>query len=128
MSDQNESEKMARGLEVLSRLHPSGNEKLHELLDPIAPGVADAMVSWAFGDVYARPGLELRDRQLVSVVTLAALGGADQQLAAHFGFAMQVGISREELREAIIQIAPNAGVPKMTNALLVLREVEDPDV
>lgn len=67
------------------------------------------IVEFAFGDVYARPGLSLRDRELITVAMLAAMGAREPQLDVHLAGACNVGISIEELREVMIHVAPYAG-------------------
>jgi 4-carboxymuconolactone decarboxylase len=80
-------------------------------------------VEYAFGDVYARPGLSLRDRELATVAMLAAMGGCEPQLDVHLHAARNVGLSIEELREVLIQVAPYAGFPAAINAMRRLQAV-----
>ena len=69
------------------------------------------IVEYAFGDVYTRPGLSLRDRELATVAMVAAKGGCEPQLDVHLHAARNVGLTVEELREVLIQVAPYAGFP-----------------
>jgi 4-carboxymuconolactone decarboxylase len=117
MSD--ESVRRARGLSRLAELHdePGGEEFLANLGD-----LGDLTVDFVFGDVHAREGLGLRERELVIVAVLATLGGLEPQVRAHIRAARAVGVTYEELEETIIQIAPYAGFPRAINAMKVLRE------
>jgi 4-carboxymuconolactone decarboxylase len=72
-------------------------------------------VEGGFADVYARPGLDLGHRQLVTVAALATLGGYERQLAVHLRGALNVGVSVEELFEALLQVGLYAGVPRALN-------------
>lgn len=80
------------------------------------------IVEFAFGDIYRRPGLSLRDRELATVALLTALGGREPQLRVHFGAALNVGLSAEELEEVILQTVPYAGFPTAINALTILKD------
>ena len=76
----------------------------------------------AYGDVYSRPGLSLRDRQIGTVAILVALGRSSQ-LPVHLRASLQAGISEEELREIIIQTAVLAGFPPAMNAMSTLKTI-----
>src|SRR3954447_9668676 len=76
----------------------------------LAPDFYRYVAETAFGMIWSRPGLALRDRSLVTVAQLAALGRADE-LRAHLRGARNVGITREELVEVLMQTAVYAGVP-----------------
>jgi len=109
----------ARGLARLAELgdEPGGEEFLARLGD-----LGDLTVDFVFGDVHARPGLGVRERELVIVAVLTALGGLDPQVRAHIRAAREAGVSEEELEETMIQVAPYAGFPRAINGLKVLRE------
>ncbi|MFM7718881.1 MAG: carboxymuconolactone decarboxylase family protein [Actinomycetota bacterium] len=80
------------------------------------------IVEVAYGDVYDRPGLSLRDRQLVSVGVLAALGRSSQ-LPQHLRTSLRHGVTRDELAEVLIQVGVLAGFPVAMNAMATLRTV-----
>jgi len=80
---------------------------------------------FAFGMFWARPGLATRDRSLVTVSQLAALGKTEE-LKAHLRGALNVGLTREELVEMLMQTAVYAGVPAAVNALNAAAEVLAP--
>lgn len=81
------------------------------------------IVEFAFGDIYSREGLSLRDRELVTVAMLAAMGGREPQLEVHIGAALNVGLTEEEIEEAIIQTVPYAGFPTAINAMNAFKRV-----
>ena len=109
----------ARGLARLAELgdEPGGEEFLARLGD-----LGDLTVDFVFGDVHARPGLGVRERELVIVAVLTALGGLEPQVRAHIRAAREAGASDEELEETLIQVAPYAGFPRAINRLKLLRE------
>ena len=88
----------------------------------LAPDFYRYVAASAFGMLWARPGLAVRDRSLVTVAQLAALGRTEE-LRAHLRGARNVGISEEELTEVLMQTAVYAGVPAANDALKVAAEV-----
>jgi 4-carboxymuconolactone decarboxylase len=81
--------------------------------------LADEVV---FGTVYARSGLELQERALCTVSALTVLGHANQ-LRAHIGGALNVGVSADKLAEVITQMSMYGGFPAALNAMQILDEV-----
>ena len=99
----------------------------HAAGEQIVDGLGDLgryIVEFAFGDVYSRPGLSLRDRELSTVAMLAALGAREPQLDVHLQAALHVGITLDELREVLIHVAPYAGFPAAINAMRRLQALE----
>jgi 4-carboxymuconolactone decarboxylase len=114
-------DRFARGSELLDQIHAGGGAKLVAALSDIAPDLARYIVEFGFGDIYRRPGLSLRDRQLATVAALTALGTAQAQLEAHIEGALAVGVTREEVVEVIIQMALYGGFPAAMNAVEAAR-------
>ncbi|MFJ8471551.1 carboxymuconolactone decarboxylase family protein [Kitasatospora sp. NPDC094011] len=88
-------------------------------LDALAPGFPDWIVTSLFGGTYQRPGLALRDRQIANLAALTALGGVEPQLADHVRNSLRIGLTREEITEVIVHLAPYVGVPKALAGLRV---------
>ncbi|MFJ3789915.1 carboxymuconolactone decarboxylase family protein [Kitasatospora sp. NPDC090091] len=88
-------------------------------LDTLAPGFADWIVTALFGGTYQRPGLSLRDRQVANLAALTALGGVEPQLADHVRNSLRIGLTREEVTEVLVHLAPYVGVPKALAGLRV---------
>lgn len=82
----------------------------------LAPDFYRYVAESAFGMIWSRPGLALRDRSLVTVAQLAALGKTEE-LKAHLNGALSLGITKEELVEVLMQTAVYAGVPAANDAL-----------
>jgi 4-carboxymuconolactone decarboxylase len=80
------------------------------------------IVETAYGDVYSRPGLSLRERQIASVAALVATGRSSQ-LPVHLRSSLKAGLSVDELREVIIQTAVIAGFPPAMNAMSTLNTI-----
>ncbi len=113
------AERRERGLARLAELHdePGGEAFLANLGD-----LGDLTVDFVFGDVHAREGLGVRERELVIVAVLTALGGLDPQVRAHVRAARAIGVGDRELEETILQVSPYAGFPRAINAMKILRE------
>lgn len=87
------------------------------------PDFARYIVEFPFGDIYAREGLGLRERELATVAALCALGNAPPQLRVHVHAALHVGCTPVEVVEVVMQMAVYAGFPAALNGLAVVREV-----
>lgn len=112
-----------RGQEVLSSIDGHQGEAVIDSLADINPALGHHVAAFAFGDVYDRPGLDARSRQLVTLGMLTALGGCEPQLKVHSNAALNVGITREEITEALLHAAVYCGFPRALNATFTAREV-----
>lgn len=112
-----------RGWEALRRIDGHVGEQIVASLADLAPDLGRFIVEFGFGDIYTRPGLGLRDRELATVAMLAALGTAAPQLRVHIHGLLNVGGTREQLVEALIHTAAYAGFPAAINAMLIAKDV-----
>ena len=112
-----------RGLDLLNRLDREQGERILAALEDVAPDFARYVVEFAFGDICSRPGLDLKTREIATVAALAALGTAPAQLRVHIQAALNLGCSREEVAEVIMQMAVYAGFPAALNGLAAAKEV-----
>ncbi|HEY5960208.1 MAG TPA: carboxymuconolactone decarboxylase family protein [Polyangiaceae bacterium] len=96
-----------------------------ESLREIAPDLARFVVEFPFGDIYSRPGLDLKTRELITVAALTALGNCRPQLAVHINGSLNVGATRTEIVETIMQMSVYAGFPAALNGMSVAKEVFD---
>lgn len=120
------ADRRERGLGIMREIF--GEEVvagIEENFNAISPGFSDYTIEAAFGDVYSRPGLDLKQRQLLNVVIMTTLGGAERALAVHIRGALNVGVAPLEIVEAIFHTVLYAGHPRVTAALSVAREVFD---
>ncbi|MFW5332509.1 carboxymuconolactone decarboxylase family protein [Hydrogenophaga sp. ZJX-1] len=120
MNTQNRYE---RGLEKLREIDGEAGDRVLESLDGIAPDFARYLIEFPFGDIYSRPGLDLKSREIAVVAALTALGHAAPQLKVHIQGALNVGATRTEVVETIMQMAVYAGFPAALNGLAVAKEV-----
>jgi 4-carboxymuconolactone decarboxylase len=124
MDERADDELVARGREIQAQLWPqvaSGPTGAFPAAQ-LAPDFYRYVAASAFGMLWSRPGLAVRDRSLATVAQLAALGRTDE-LRAHLRGALNVGLTQDELVEVLMQTAVYAGVPAANDALKVAAEV-----
>jgi 4-carboxymuconolactone decarboxylase len=97
-------------------------DKPYDLWRAFDPGLAKEMSLFITGRMYGRQRICHRDRQLVAVASLASLGCAEE-LRLHIHAGLNVGLAPRELAEAVFQCGTYAGVPRVNQALAVLKEV-----
>ncbi|TSH90711.1 carboxymuconolactone decarboxylase family protein [Verticiella sediminum] len=119
----NPQERYERGLAKLKEIDGQAGEDVLESLEGIAPDFARYLIEFPFGDIYARPGLDLKSREIAVVAALTALGNAVPQLKVHIQGALNVGVTRTEVVETIMQMAVYAGFPAALNGLAAAKEV-----
>ncbi len=120
---QSPSPRYLQGLAKLREIDGQAGENVVASLADIAPDFARYLIEFPFGDIYSRPGLDLRSREIAVVAALTALGNAQPQLKVHLQAALHVGVTREEVVEVIMQMAVYAGFPAALNGLFAAREV-----
>jgi len=110
-------------------VYERGREKLREVHGDRSLATVESLgdlgrliVEVAYGEVYSRPGLSLRERQIASVAALVATGRSSQ-LPVHLRSSLRAGLSADELREVIIQTATIAGFPPAMNAMSTLNTI-----
>ena len=118
-----ESVRYSRGLEKLREIDGKAGERVIAALADIAPDFARLLIEFPFGDIYSRPQLDLKSREIGVVAALTALGNATPQLKVHIHGALNVGCSRDEIVEIIMQMAVYAGFPAALNGLFAAKEV-----
>jgi 4-carboxymuconolactone decarboxylase len=106
-----------RGAAFMAALHGSRATQGYAAPDnPVTGQLYPAAIRYGYGEIWSRPGLEARERALVAIAAFTALRLPEQ--AAKFGqSALNVGLSKTQVIEAIIQTAPLTGFPPALNAL-----------
>ncbi len=117
------SERFERGWQKLMEVDGEGGRRVIESLKDIAPDLANYVVEFAFGDIYSRPGLDLKQRQLVTIASLTTQGDTAPQLRVHINAGLNVGLTPREIIEAIMHCAPYTGFPRVLNAVMVAKQV-----
>ena len=116
------------GLSLFQRLHGGhAGEMMVADMARLCPAFAEMTIDWAFGGVMARPGLDLMTRQFVVIASCVTLGHAEPQLRAHVQAALELGATRQQIVEAILQLTFYAGGAAVRNALVSVRDLlEEP--
>lgn len=117
MSNSNELDRRERALALLACLDPQAPAKVTSRLDRLSPDFTELVLGFSFADVVSRPGIDLKTREMLTVAVLMAMGTAPSQLEFHIRAALNVGVTREEIIEVILQIAVYAGVPACMNGI-----------
>lgn len=117
------NDRFERGWRRLMEVDAEGGERVIEALKDVAPDLGRYVVEFAFGEIYQRPVLDLRQRQLVTISALTTLGGAEPQLEVHINAALNVGLTAHEVVEAILHCVPYTGFPRVLNAIFVAKQV-----
>jgi 4-carboxymuconolactone decarboxylase len=123
LSPELSSDRYQQGWDKLKEIDGEAGERVIESLKAIAPDLGRYIIEFAFGDIYARPGLDLKSREIATVAALTALGNAQPQLKVHLHGTLNVGCTREEVIEVILQMAVYAGFPSALNGIVAAREV-----
>ncbi len=117
--------RLERGKRALAEIDGEAGHRVITALAGIAPDFATYVLEFPFGDIYSRPGLDLRAREIATVAALTAMGTATPQLKVHIEAGLNVGLSREEITEIIMQMAVYAGFPAALNGLMTAKDVFD---
>lgn len=123
MRDLTKSERRIRGENALARVDGEAGIQVVEALAASFPEFATYLLEYPFGDIYCRPGLGLREREIAVVAALCAMANAGPQLRVHLHAALHVGCTPRELLEVVMQMSVYAGFPAALNGLAAVREV-----
>lgn len=116
-------ERYDHGRAVLDAVDGAAGANVIDSLKDVAPELGHQVVAWGFGEIYSRPGLEPRDRQLVTLGMLTALGGCEPQLDVHINAALNVGLTPQQIIEAFLHASVYCGFPRALNATFTAKKV-----
>lgn len=108
---QTAGERQQRGAAIIARLNDGQPQPALEAMRDEFPFLADATQGYALGDVWSRPGLDDRTRQLAAVAVFAAMGERGF-MTIHAGYALNLGVTEQELKEIIYMVTVPAGFPR----------------
>ena len=118
------SEAYKRGMARRNRIVGAAGTRRRRMLAAVHPDLEKVLIEFAWGTILDRPGLSERDRELITVGVLLALG-RDREATTHLHAALNVGITKDELVEALIHTGVYAGFPAtMTGAGLLADVLE----
>jgi 4-carboxymuconolactone decarboxylase len=90
--------------------------------DEFTEDFQDFITRYAWGDIWARPGLDRRSRSVATLAALVALG-AENEVPLHVRAALRNGLSPDEIKEVILHTAVYAGVPRANSAFAIAQQV-----
>lgn len=111
------------GLENLDKIDGEAGHNVLTALNGVSPDLAKYIIEYGFGDIYDRPSLDLRAREIATIAALTVLGHAQPQLKVHIQAGLNVGLTEDEIKEIIIQMSAYAGFPVAINAMMSAKEV-----
>ena len=114
---------LQRGLATLNTIDGEQGEAVMSALADIAPELGQYIIGFVCGEIYNRPALDLRQRELITLTALAAQGRCEKQLHVHIHSAQNVDLTRAEIIETFIHCVPYLGFPKVLNAIFVAKEI-----
>ncbi|WP_372585315.1 carboxymuconolactone decarboxylase family protein [Priestia megaterium] len=117
------NERYENGWEKLMEVDGEGGKRVIESLKDIAPALGRYVIEFAFGDIYTRQGISLQQKQLVTIASLTTQGGCEPQLNVHINAALNVGLTPNEIVEAITHCIPYTGFPRVLNAVFFAKQV-----
>jgi 4-carboxymuconolactone decarboxylase len=117
-----DDDRRRRGDAVVRSLNNGQPQPALEAMRREFPFLADATEGFALGEVWARPGLDPRARQIATVAAFAALGNT-AYVKLHAGYALNIGVTEEELKEVVYLTTVHAGFPRAIDAAAALSEL-----
>ena len=119
---QTRQERIDYGRSVLDAVNADAGPRVTQALEDVSPALGE-QVMLGFAEIYARPQLSPRDRQLLTLGMLTALGGCESQLEVHVNTSLNVGLSPEEIVEALLHSSAYCGFPRALNATSAAKRV-----
>jgi len=119
------NERFTKGLETIKQ-YVTKEEAARmieaDVLADIAPDLRKMIIEFAYGDVYSRPGLDAKSRALV-VITAVVTQVAAPQTKTHIKRSLHAGLTQTEIVEALLQLVPYIGFPRVQNALTIAQQI-----
>ena len=117
--------KYQKGVELFNKIHGGlSAEKIASDLQEVSPEIVTLIIEWIYGDLYADQAIDLRTREISNISALVATGSLPQ-LRNHIYAALKQGLSFEEIKHIILNVAIVAGFPRAIDAMMVLKEIRE---
>lgn len=111
------SDRYLRGVEILQQIGLTGRDAAVNRIAELAPDFARMAIEFPYGDLWSRSELDAATRELAAIAALAAVGKAFPQLRTHVTAALNLGSTRPQIIEILMQTSVFAGFPAALNAL-----------
>lgn len=123
MTDETDNDRFERGHALLNKIHGTTGQNVLKGISDVSPDLSKFITEYAFGDIYSRKALGMRERQIATISSLITLGDAASELKVHMKAGLNVGLTKEELIEIILQMSLYAGFPRAIHAIKVAKEL-----
>ena len=111
------------GSDNIKKLNKNQVETLEQTFKDISPDMAKFVIEYGFSDIFSRPALNIKYREIATIAALTAMGTAPSQLRFHIRAGLNIGVSQVEIREIMILMSVYSGFPSAINGTLALKEV-----
>ena len=117
------NEKYERGMKIRRKVMGNKHvDKAEEHKTDFDRDFQEYIVNSAWGDIWSRPGLTTRERSLITIALMTAMGH-DEELAMHIRATKNTGATREDIKEVLLHTAVYAGVPAVNHAFKIAKEI-----
>ena len=116
-------DRFRQGESILNKVTKSDGKSVIDGLKSISPELGEFIVEFAYGDVISRTGLTLKQRELSTIAMLGAMNCCAPQLKVHIHGCINVGCTKNEIIETLLQICVYAGFPAAINAMNCAKEI-----
>jgi 4-carboxymuconolactone decarboxylase len=117
------SERYKKGMEKIIEMEGHIGKDVVKMMNEISPDFTTYLIEFVFGDIYSRPGLDIKIKEIITLASMATMGTAPLQVKVHINTALNLGCTEKEIIEILLQIIPSAGMVNTMNALLIAKEV-----
>ncbi|SEA52310.1 Uncharacterized conserved protein YurZ, alkylhydroperoxidase/carboxymuconolactone decarboxylase family [Flavobacterium gillisiae] len=112
------------GVKIVNEVNGDGAAKgLEEAFKSVSPDMAEYIIRYGFGEIYNRPGLDFKTKELLIIASLTTQANATSQLKSHMKAALNVGVTPNEISETMILLSLYTGFPAANNGIFALKEV-----
>jgi 4-carboxymuconolactone decarboxylase len=118
------ADRLERGRATLAKTSGSSGDAVVRSFDDVAPDLGRMIVEHSYGEVFSRSGIDMKSRELSACAALAAVGSATTEipLRVHINAALNVGATREEILETLVNLTPYSGYPATQQAVRIAAE------
>jgi len=110
------------GAQHLAKLQANQVENLEQTFKSISPDMAKFVIEYGFADIFSRPSLDFKRREMATIAALTAMGTTQPQLKFHIQAALNIGVSQTDIIEIMLLMSVYAGFPAAINGTLTLKE------
>jgi len=118
------ADRLERGRATLAKTSGSSGDAVVRSFDDVAPDLGRMIVEHSYGEVFSRSGIDMKSRELSACAALAAVGSATTEipLRVHINAALNVGATREEILETLVNLIAYSGYPATQQAVRIAAE------